>query len=147
MNLGLLSAFRSPSSRLITTNGPSGCVLGKYVRNVPARNAPNKTDVPAYAAMLMKADKTNTIKRMLETWSNLANLCSIQRRKIGAKIHFVKIGVRIAMAAEATIGRPMIQPRFTWPASGPESSPKSPMTLLVLRERHFLRHKEDGSLT
>jgi hypothetical protein len=114
-------------------------LLGKYVRNVPARNAPKRTDVPAYAAILMKADRTKTIKRILETWSNFANLCSIQRRKIGANIHLVKIGVRIAMAAEATIGRPMIQPRLTWPASGPESPLKSPMTLLVYCEQYFFR--------
>lgn len=146
MNLGLFSAFRSPSSRLITTNGPSGCLLGKYVRKVPARNAPNRTEVPIYAAMLIKADNTRTINRMLETWSNLANLCSIQRRKMGAKTHLVKTGVRIAMPAEATIGRPMIQPRLTLPASGPESSFKSPMTLLVMCEREFPVAKKDYGL-
>jgi hypothetical protein len=43
------------------------------------------------------------------------------------------------MAAEATIGRPMIQPRLTWPASGPESPLKSPMTLLVYCEQYFFR--------
>ena len=75
----------------------------------------------------MKADNTRTMRTMFERWSSCAKWYSINFLKNGAKTHFVSTGIRIAMAIEATIGRPMSQPRSTLPP--PESFPKSWMTL------------------
>lgn len=95
--------------------------------NVPARNDPNKTDVPAYPDILTKADKTNTMRMMLDMWSKRAKWYSMYRRKKGAKQYLVRMGVATAMATEATIGRPISQPRLT--SSDFESSPRRPITL------------------
>ena len=98
-----------------------------YVRNVPARKAPKSTDVPVNAAMLMNAQSTSAINTILEMWSYRAKWFSMYRRKIGAKRYFVTIGVTIAMPIEATIGRPINQPRLTlFPLF---SLPRSEMTL------------------
>lgn len=126
MKVGLLSASRSPSSRLMTTNGPSGCLLGMYVRNTPARKAPNKTDVPVKPAMAINAERTRVMRIMFEIWSNCAKRCSMNLRKKGANTHLVTMGMTTAMPIDATMGRPMSQPRLT---SSPESLPKSPITL------------------
>lgn len=70
----------------------------------------------------------------LERWSYLAKVCSIQRRKMGAKMYFVRRGVRMAIAADATIGRPIIQPRLVLLLE-PEGSPRSLMTLFSVLGR------------
>lgn len=82
-------------------------------------------DVPVNAAMLINAESTRVMSTILDMWSKRAKWYSMKRRKIGAKRYLVTSGVTIVMAIEATIGRPMIQPRL----SSPEISPKSPMIL------------------
>lgn len=49
-------------------------------------------------------------------------------RNIGAKRNFVTMGVTMAIATEATMGRPIIQPRL---ASLLESFPRSEMMLFM----------------
>ena len=69
----------------------------------------------------------------------------MKRRKIGAKRYLVTSGVTIDMAIEATIGRPMIQPRL----SSAEIPPNSPMILFrtgsVAKIKLFQRRIRFGS--
>lgn len=62
---------------------------------------------------------------IFEMWSKRAKWYSMYFRNMGAKIHFVTIGVVMAIPTEATIGRPISQPRFVFGVS----LPRSPITL------------------
>jgi hypothetical protein len=55
----------------MTTNGPLGCFDGRYVKKLPARKAPKRIEVPAYAAIEMKADSSKIMGMMFERWSYL----------------------------------------------------------------------------
>ena len=102
-------------------------------------------DVPVNTAMLINADRTRVMSTILEMWSKRAKWYSMKHQKIGAKRYLVTSGVTIDMAIEATIRRPMIQPRF----SSAEIPPNSPMILFrtgsVAKIKLFQRRIRFGS--
>ena len=63
--------------------------------------------------MAMKADSTNVMRMAFGTCLNLGRCGSRNRLNSGLKRNLQNRGVRTAMAALATMGRPMIQPMLT----------------------------------